>query len=212
MRAIWIWLAVSTMVLSLIGCASTPPSSFYTLSPLPMDEQIPPEGLSIGLGPVSLPVFLDRPQIVSRETDNRLRVDELHRWGGTLQDDFLRVWSENLALLLGTSRILIFPSEIRFALDFRIAAEVLAFEQGADGQAVLRVRWMVMDGRTDEVLLVRRQTYGEAIPAPGDTNAMLVALSATVGDFSKDVASALRTLPRPVGQVAQPELEQRRRG
>lgn len=207
MRAIWSWLTVSAMVPAVVvlgGCASTPPSTFYTLSALPTDEQIPADGLAIGLGPVSLPVFLDRPQIVSRETDNRLKVDELHRWGGTVQDDFLRVWSENLALLLGTSRILIFPSEIRFALDFRIAAEVLAFEQGADGQAVLRVRWMVMDGRTDEVLLVRQQTYRERIAAPGDTNAMLAALSATVGDFSKDVASALRALPRQPVPADQP--------
>ena len=131
------------------GCASTPPSSFYTLSPLPAvaGSQAPTRrrDLAIGLGPVTFPVFLDRPQIVSRDAGNRLAVDEFNRWGGTLQDDFLRVWSENLAHLLGTSRILIFPSEIRYPLDFRIAADVLAFEGTPDGQAVLKVRWAVLD-------------------------------------------------------------------
>jgi hypothetical protein len=53
--------------------------------------------------------------------------------GGTLQDDFLRVWSENLAYLVGTNRILIFPTEVRFPLDFRITADMLTFGTPAGG-------------------------------------------------------------------------------
>ncbi|WP_338114169.1 PqiC family protein [Thiorhodococcus mannitoliphagus] len=202
-------MAVSLAGVLVGGCASTPPSNFYTLSSLPATGEggiIAAEGLGVGLGPVSFPVFLDRPQIVSRETGNRLKVDEFQRWGGTVQDDFLRVWSENLAVLLGTSQIIIFPSEIRYPLDFRVAADVLAFEGTAEGQALLKVRWTVLDAGLDRVLRVREQEYRRPIQAPGDDNAMIAALSATLADFSEDVAETLRRLPRPEPESVQSGL------
>ena len=141
---------------------------------------------------MTFPLFLDRPQIVSRASANRLSIDELERWGGTLQDDFLRVWSENLALLTGSSRILILPSEIRYPLDVRLSAEILAFEGTAEGQAELRVRWSVLEPNLDQVLLARESRYQRAIAPPGDTQALLAALSLTLADFSREVATALR--------------------
>ncbi|MCB1821939.1 MAG: membrane integrity-associated transporter subunit PqiC, partial [Candidatus Competibacteraceae bacterium] len=77
----------------LAGCGSTPPTAFYTLSPL--SASLPTaqtsasrSDVTIGVGPVTVPEFLDRPQIVTRTTANRLDVDEFHRWGGSLQEDF----------------------------------------------------------------------------------------------------------------------------
>lgn len=200
----WIPLSLALSI-GLSGCASTPPSNFYTLAPIPAFETAAPskaeredrndrldEELAIGLGPVTFPLFLDRPQIVSRASANRLSIDELERWGGTLQDDFLRVWSENLALLTGSSRILILPSEIRYPLDVRLSAEILAFEGTAEGQAELRVRWSVLEPTLDQVLLARESRYQRAIAPPGDAQALLAALSLTLADFSREVAEALR--------------------
>jgi uncharacterized lipoprotein YmbA len=186
--------------LILAGCASSPPSSFYTLTPLPAASgqgAISGGGLGIGLGPVTFPTFLDRPQIVVRDSGNRLDLDEYHRWGGTLQDDFLRVWSENLAYLVGTSRIVIFPSEVRYPLDFRVTADVLAFERGAAGDAVLKVRWAVLDPYLEQAQAVYETAYRQPLAAPGDEGALVAAMSATLASFSQDVADALQRLPRP---------------
>ena len=195
------WMGMSLLVaISLVGCASTPPSSFYTLSAIaqtPADAPPADGGLGIGLGPVTFPVFLDRPQIVSRASPNRLTLDEYQRWGGTLQDDFLRVWSENLALLLGSGRILVFPSEVRYPLDFRVAADILAFEGTPDGQALLKVRWSVLDADLDRVLSVRETAYRRPLTRSGDPEALLAALSGALEDFSREVAAVLRALPRP---------------
>ncbi|WP_295406418.1 PqiC family protein [uncultured Thiocystis sp.] len=185
-------------VLGLGGCASTPPSSFYLLSALSAtnEQPIPADSaLAIGLGPVSFPVFLDRPQIVTQTAGNRLAVDEFHRWGGTLQDDFMRVWSENLARLLGTSRILVLPSEVRYPLDVRISAEVLAFQGTADDQALLKVRWVILDPNLEQVLAVRESRYQRPLAEPGDENALIDAMSATLADFSREVATLVRDLP-----------------
>lgn len=183
--------------LTLTGCA-TEPSSFYTLSStLPGSERsasLSDKGLAVGIGPVRFPAFLDRPQVVSRSGANRLLVDEFHRWGGSLDDDFLRVLGENLAQLLGTSRILVEPAEVRFTLDFRVVADVLSFEGTPGGDAVFRVRWGVLDPNMDQALVVRENSYRRRAENESP-EAMIAALSETLSAFSRDLADQLRRLP-----------------
>jgi len=191
------------------GCSTTPPSTFYTLTPIPdasvRDTPLAGGSIALGLGPVMFPLFLDRPQIVSRDGANRLTLDEFHRWGGSLQDDFLRVWSENLAHLLGNSKILVFPSEVRFPLDFRILAEVLTFERTPRGEAVLKVRWSVMDPYLERLLVSREGVYRQRVTgSTDDREALAAAMSRTVGDFSQDVADTVRRLPKPATVRVEP--------
>ncbi len=139
------WGLVLAGLVWLAGCASTPPASFYALSPLPeaRDRQgsLTEGDLSLGIGPVTLPDFLDRPQLVDRSGANRLEVDEFQRWGGSLRADIVNILSENLAHLLGTSRVLILPAEVRVPVQYRLVADILRFEPGDDGHAHLKVRW-----------------------------------------------------------------------
>lgn len=207
------------LLLGLLGACASPPSRFYVLTPLPEADgrgsDIRGGDLSIGIGPVVFPDFLDRPQLVVRDGSNRLDLEEFNRWGGTLQDDFLRVWGENLGYLLDTSRILIFPSESRAPLDFRITAEVVNFEGRPGGEAVLKVRWAVMDPRLEQTLASRDDLYrcpvqpvpaaaGGEMPAANtlaamgqDSEAIVAAMSRCLGRFSRDVAEVLRGLPKP---------------
>jgi len=187
----------------------TAPSSFYRLSStLRPAERLAPsseKGLAVGIGPVRFPEFLDRPQIVSRAGANRLALDEFHRWGGAVQDDFLRVLGENLGLLLGTSRILVEPAEVRFALDFRVVADVLSFEGSPGGDAVLKLRWGVLDPDMEQALVVRENTYRSRARG-ADQEAMIAALSETLSAFSRDLAEELLRLPRakPLAANARP--------
>ena len=210
------------LVLGLLtACATSPPSRFYLLTPLPeadrRNSDIRGGDLSIGIGPVVFPQFLDRPQLVVRDGSNRLDLEEFNRWGGTLQDDFLRVWGENLGYLLDTSRILIFPSESRAPIDFRITAEVVNFEGRQGGDAILKVRWAVMDPRLEQTLASRDDLYRcpiQPMPAVADSDqaqsaglmatgddrdseAMVAAMSRCLGRFSRDVAEVLEALPKP---------------
>jgi uncharacterized lipoprotein YmbA len=190
------------------GCASTPPSSFFVLTPLAEAEGradvLSGKGVTVGVGPVVFPDFLDRPQIVSRAGANRLELDELNRWGGSLQDGFVRILGENLAHLLGSANILVYPSEVRFPVAFRVMANVLRFEGNPDGQAVLKVRWAVLDPYDDRPLAIRESSYRSRIAGEGD-EALVAALSVSLGDFSRDVAATLRQLPRPRPPRLEPE-------
>jgi uncharacterized lipoprotein YmbA len=198
-------IATGLAVLLLVnGCASSPPSSFYTLTPMVedggdagrRDTRLALSQLALGVGPVSFPRFLDRPQVVRRQGSNELLLDEFHRWGGSLEDDFARVFAENLGRLLGTSRVLVFPSELRMELDFRVLAEVIAYEAGPGDQAELRVRWAVVNPASAEVVSMREGAYRQPLPATASVSQQVAALSATLADFSRDVARELRRLTR----------------
>jgi uncharacterized lipoprotein YmbA len=208
------------------GCASSPPSRFYTLTPLPEAERARAEidggGLAVGIGPVVFPQYLDRPQLVVRDGSNRLRVEEFNRWGGTVQDDFLRVWGENLSHLLDTSRVLIFPSESRMPLDFRITAEVVTFAARRGSEVLLKVRWAVMDERLEQAFATREDRYRCPLETAGvepaddglgalfsaeagsDAEPVVAAMSRCVGRFSRDVAEVVRALPKPAPPARDP--------
>ena len=183
-------------VLLSAGCATTPPSSFYTLTAA-TDGSTPIKGgrIAIGLGPIEFPSYLDRPQLVSRASAHRLTIDEFHRWGGSLPEDFLRVLSENLARLLATSRIVLLPGEARFALDVQVVAEVLTFEAQDNGDAVLNVRWALIDPEQGSALLVRETTHRQPLSS-SDPEAKVRGLSDVLAAFSREVASELRSLSR----------------
>jgi uncharacterized protein len=185
--------------ISLAGCATTPPSSFYTLATLPAAKTsaaVTGQSPAIGVGPVGFPAFFDRSPLVTRSGSSELTVDELHRWGGSLQDDFPRVLGENLAHLLGTSRVLLQTAEVRYPVDFRVAVDVLRFEATEQGKAVLKVRWALLDPYTEEALSVNEASY-RAKTASDKPAALVEAMSRALGDFSRDVAGAIRGRPKP---------------
>ena len=193
------WGLVLAGLVWLAGCASTPPASFYALSPLPeaRDRQgsLTEGDLSLGIGPVTLPDFLDRPQLVDRSGANRLEVDEFQRWGGSLRADIVNILSENLAHLLGTSRVLILPAEVRVPVRYRLVADILRFEPGEDGQAHLKVRWALIDPEAETTRAMRESSFRQPY-APGDRDSQVAALSACLGAFSREVAATLQSLPR----------------
>src|SRR5215475_4363631 len=59
-------LTLGLLLLVLAGCANTPPTQFYILPTLASaDSAAANRDLTIGVGPVTLPPYLDRPQIVT---------------------------------------------------------------------------------------------------------------------------------------------------
>ena len=80
------------MLLTLAGCETSEQARLYTLSGLPFtaaSASIQPastSALAIGIGPVTLPFYLDRPQIVRRTSPNRLEIAEFDRWAEPLSN------------------------------------------------------------------------------------------------------------------------------
>jgi uncharacterized lipoprotein YmbA len=84
--------------LALVGCASSPPLHFYTLSEVAPTSNAGPttQPLFIQVGRVRIPGELDRNEIVQRIDATRLRIAEQDRWAAPLGDMIRRVLSADL--------------------------------------------------------------------------------------------------------------------
>ncbi len=182
----------------LTACASSPESSFYILSPLPeaksRQETLVEGRLSLGIGPVTVPDYLDRPQRVSGVGNQRIEVDEYQRWGGSLRADIANTLGENLAHLLGTSRVVMLPAEVKLPVQYRLVVDVLRFEAESDGQVLLKARWALIDPSAEVALAMRESSFRQPF-AKADPDAQVAALSAALGDLSNEVAETIRGLP-----------------
>ncbi len=188
--------AIMACSLLLTGCA-TPPSRFYVLSPLPAAAATG-QGLAIGVGPVELPDYLDHPQIVSRTSQNELTLAEFDRWAGSLKDNFTQVLAENLATLVPSQRVAVYPWKRTTPIDYQVVVKVIRFDRTVGGESVLNTRWSIFSGAGKQELVTRESSYTDN-PAGADYPATVAALNQTLAAFSRDVASVLKGLPRPSG-------------
>ncbi|MCP5159664.1 MAG: membrane integrity-associated transporter subunit PqiC [Gammaproteobacteria bacterium] len=181
----------------LVGCGSTPPTEFYTLNPLSASLQtaqteVSRSDITIGVGPITLPEFLDRPQIVTRTTANRLNVDEFHRWGGSLQEDFARVLVENLSRLLATNRVSVYPSPEPLHLLYRIVIDVQQFDGHLGVGVTLNAVWTLLDENADKPLINKRFERFAPVTS-SDYEALVAAHSTALAALSHELADAIRT-------------------
>lgn len=176
------------------GCGSTPASRFYTLNS-PAVAAVTPSNLSVSVGPVSIPGAVDRPQIVVSTGANQVGLDEFNRWAAPLQNDISRAVAENIAALLGATRVTQFPQTLSVDPDFRVTIEVQRFESTLGESTMLDAVWAVRrtkDGKSETGRTKVRETV-----AQNGYDALVAAHSRAVARMSQDIAEAVRTLGRP---------------
>ncbi len=193
-------LIIASVVMMSWGCANTQPTHFYLLSPMAMvEDQANSEAersrLSLGLGPIDLPAYLDRPQIVTRITRNALDVAEFDRWAEPLRNNIMRVLTENLSLLLGTDKIVRYPWKRRNSVDYQIVMDVIEFDANHVGDAVLLARWSVVSGDEKTVIMRKKSRYTRT-PHGIDYQSLVEALSATLEELSREIADVIKPLSR----------------
>ncbi len=183
-----------------VGCTVTEPARFYNLttiieSGLESAENAGLQDISIGVGPISIPDYLDRPQIVTGGGQNEVHMSEYDRWAGSLKDGIGVVLSENLSVLLPTDRIFIFPWRGSLPIDYQIEIEVVRFDGELGKGAFLTARWIIYDVDTRQVAVVKKSSFMEPVSEPG-YKAMVAAQSRTLARISRDMAAVIKALLR----------------
>ncbi|HNP59482.1 MAG TPA: PqiC family protein [Nitrospirales bacterium] len=185
-------------VLTLLGCGTSQPSHFYLLravSPASVSglSDTKPSSLSFGLGPITLPKYLDRPQIVTKTSAHEVELAEFHKWAEPLSENVSHVLAENLSALLSSDRILQYPWRSSIPLDYQIAVDVLQFDGTMGGEAVLVARWSLLGG-DEQTVLTTRKTQMTHAPTSQNYEALVEAMSRNLEDLSREIAEALTTL------------------
>ena len=145
----------------------------------------------MGLGPIKLPDYLDRSQIVTRTSPNKLHLAELDQWAEPLQDNVTRVLTENLSVLLSTDAIVRYPWKRSQEIDYRIAIEVTRFDTEASGETSLIARWRILTGDGKEVLAARKSRFNHSVDVK-NYESIVSGLSKNLGDLSRDIAETIK--------------------
>ena len=180
----------------LSGCFGTsPPTHFYTLSPPEKGGGSLTPGLDtvVTVGPVQIPGYLDRRQIVTRSGQNEIVLAEFDQWGSPLDAEIMNSLIANISDRMGPAHIAVLPWQstpptgLRTA--YRIPVVVTRFE-GTPGEAVvLSATWTVLkkeDGE-EKNLMARESTITEEVK--GKSHGELVAaMGRAVGKLGAEIA------------------------
>ena len=139
----------------LVACSSTPqPVQLYRLAAAPPASAVATAGAATGtpaavwqlVPPVRLPEYLDRDAILVPTGQSGLQALAGHRWTEPLRESVPRLLRQDLATLLGESRVWGAPLPAGVVVTQQLRVEVLALEPAADRSAVtLQARWSVVD-------------------------------------------------------------------
>jgi uncharacterized lipoprotein YmbA len=192
-------LASSLVLLSLVGCSiksETAPSRFYMLRPLQATATSPgaPGGESgpvLALGPINIPAYLDRPQIVTQAPGAEVKLSEFDRWAEPLGDNVSAVLANNLSSLLPTDRVSAYPGRLPADLDLRITMDVIRFDGPLGGDVVLEARWSLVSGVDEAVVRAQRSQFVQPAGGPGYAD-QVEAMSRALDALSRELAQEIR--------------------
>jgi uncharacterized lipoprotein YmbA len=178
-----------------IGGRASPDTQHYVLSPVieapSGGPASPAAALVAGVGPVSLPAYLDRPQVVMRPAPDRLDVREFAQWGEPLRDAVTRVVAVNLGRLLPDSRVVTFPWRSAEKIRYQVTLDIEQMDGPPGGNVTLDTRWRILDQSGTEV--AARVSRLSEPAGPGTTAA---AMSRALGALSRDIARQLGAIER----------------
>ena len=202
LSAAFAWVILTALAMGLTGCAgSSKPSTFYLLRSLPEAEQgvskaAGKEALSVLIGPITIPAYADRPQIITITGEREMTLEEFARWAEPLQDNFNRVLVENLSLLLDTPQVYSFSSRGSMSTtDFQIVIDITRFDGTPGGDAYLTAFWSVV-GRDPSGQSERKKfVFHTKSPSAGLTG-ILDAENQTLTEFSREIAKTIQSLHR----------------
>ncbi len=191
---------VLLVLLLLAGCGTTPPTRFYLLTPEEnvSGNEVLPQDMVVGVGPVRLADYLGRPQVVLRESSNRLKVEEFERWGGSLESNVSRVVAENLTALLGTESVVTFPWERAVLPGYQVAIDIRRMDAMPNNATRLTALWRILGDDGRKILAIERTDITQQA-ADASIEALMAAQSRALAALSKQIAAKIRGLSAEQG-------------
>lgn len=213
-----LWISAAVMATLVPACTATPPPRLYVLSSLSSPGTEPRQlalaagsepasgtaaaprrspATTIGIVPVTVAQYLDRPEIIVRRSHNELQILENDRWAEPVGATATRALVENLSVLLAHSRVSTVPLRGSQRATYELSLDLTAFEVDEAGAAVLAGDWVLIDqatgsaragGRLNKSIVVGRAAGGDAIAA---------AMSRNLVEASQDIAREIAAIGPP---------------
>ncbi len=185
-----------------LNLGRSPATRFYLLESksgpaLSLAREVEMHHVSIGIGPVAVPPYLDRPQMMTRMDGNELRPNEFNQWAEPLMTNISRVMGANLSLLTEAGNIHSYPWKRSAVIDFQITLDVLQFEVDSGGRVTLKGVWRIFDPDNHQLLMERRSTITQTSAGVG-VEPVVETMDMVLAELSIEMAEALIEVSRGV--------------
>lgn len=152
--------------------------------------------VAVLVGPARLPAYLERSQIATLEDDGEILLDEVHRWLGGFEENFVRAISLGLAREIGSDGVVAAPSKAPFPFDYQVRLHVddMIFEDG--GALRVRVRWALIPRSRDaapEMFVMDERFSSDGSSAADIVQAHDAALQSLVRRIADEIARSEAT-------------------
>jgi uncharacterized lipoprotein YmbA len=173
------------------ACSRSPRVTYYTLTPATSAQGAPPSPTApaVAVGPVTIPELVNRPQLVVRQTPNRVDVLESHRWAEPLKSEIPRLMAQNLAQLLGSSRVIAYGQAAGSEPRYRVLVDIIRMEAVPGESVTVEAGWLVRGAAS--VSREGRGVFREKVSGAG-YEPVALALSRALGDLSCEVAKTIQ--------------------
>lgn len=182
---------IALLLTAFVLAACSTPELYYRLSadgPLPARSS----GLSLGVGPIELPDYIDRAELVFQSSETRFEVPYEQRWAGSLRDTTTRAVGVNLARRLGTANLHVYPWPPGTALSRQVRINVNQFHARSGGDAILEATWTIEDG-LNNVLSRGSGAFREPVAKNG-YEGIVAAQSRLLSQLSEKIAAGFAGL------------------
>lgn len=183
------------LLLALLGCGGSKPSRYYLLNELKQIEStdLTTKQIKIGIGPIRFPEYLKRPQMGIFLTENQLSYAEYDRWAEPLDENFIRVLSQNLSEILQTDEVFTYPFIGNPQFEYQLVLDVSKFEMNNQDQVILSVQWQILQTEDQKSLSIKRKNYSQSVD-PSSYASVAAGMSKTVESFSREIATVFREI------------------
>ncbi len=152
------------LILFLAGCGGK--EQYFRLS-ADGPGILPAKGVLLVVGPVSLPTYVDRAELVFQTSDNQFQVPANVHWTGTLQENFTRVLATDLGRRLQSGNVLTYPAPPDLKPRYQVVVDVRQFHAISGGDAILDVGWRVQSPGSNQIIHRQNGSFRERIAGDG---------------------------------------------
>ncbi len=190
------WFLLLLCVLYLNGCALAPtvvPTRLFVLTPLAVADGAHQAKTDLIVGPVELPAYTERPQMLVLQGETELIPLRDARWAEPLTKNVERVMAENLSRLMGAHVTLLGGASAPGALQVTVAFSDIVATDSGDVRVI--ASWRVL-GDGGRVQRASGKTQIELAASVSDGSSYAQALSRALADLSTKLADAVIGAPK----------------
>lgn len=180
----------------LMACQHSPKKNYFYLTPINTTEKSSTDSASvtqlIGLGPIDIPEYLTRSQIIDSQADNSLVMADNAYWAEPLDKSIARVISLNLIHMNVARSIVDFPwrNDSKPRYSFRLHIDDLS-RNGKN--ATINAIWELVDNGNKTTLM--RHHFVRSISAESGAKGLAQSYSQLLADLSREMDEALNKNP-----------------